>query len=130
MAQPIAGAQRGAVPAGGSGVQQPPKPATGSPGGQPVVPGRSVSTGNRPSVVATSQVPAVPKAPAGPPFQMHGLTEYDRWLKMIAYGDYGSGKTRLLGSAVLVPDMRDVFLIDAEAGDLTIATEELFKDLK
>jgi len=61
---------------------------------------------------------------------MHGLTEYDRWLKMIAYGDYGSGKTRLLGSAVLVPDMRDIFMIDAEAGDLTIATEELFTPLK
>lgn len=61
---------------------------------------------------------------------MHGLGEYDRWLKMIAYGDYGSGKTRLLGSAVLVPDMRDIFFIDAEAGDLTIATEELFDALK
>jgi len=55
---------------------------------------------------------------------MHGLEEYSRWLKMIAYGDYGAGKTRLLGSSVLVPEMRDIFFIDAEAGDLTIVTDE------
>lgn len=40
------------------------------------------------------------------------------------YGDYGSGKTRLMGSAALVPSMRDVLFIDCEAGDLTIATED------
>jgi len=42
----------------------------------------------------------------------------------MAYGDYGTGKTRLVGSAALVPDMRDVLFIDAEAGDLTISTED------
>jgi hypothetical protein len=61
---------------------------------------------------------------------MHGLTEYDRWLKMLVYGDPGVGKTRLAGSAVLVEGMRDIFVVDAEAGDLTIATEALFTVFK
>lgn len=38
------------------------------------------------------------------------------------YGGYGTGKTMLAGSSALVPQMRDVFMIDAEAGGLTIAT--------
>lgn len=41
---------------------------------------------------------------------------------MMIYGGYGSGKTRLAASSVLVPDMRDVLMIDAESGDLTVAT--------
>lgn len=49
---------------------------------------------------------------------------------MIAYGDYGSGKTRLCASACLVPSMRDIFVIDAEAGDLTISTDPEFQPLK
>ena len=42
---------------------------------------------------------------------------------MFVYGGYGTGKTRLMGSAALVPQMRDILMIDAEAGDLTIATD-------
>lgn len=42
---------------------------------------------------------------------------------MLIYGGYGSGKTRLVGSACLVPQMRDVLFLDCEAGDTTIATE-------
>jgi len=49
---------------------------------------------------------------------------------MIAYGDYGVGKTKLVGSAAVVPQMRDILFIDAESGDLTIATEEDDKNYK
>lgn len=87
-----------------------------------------------PAVAATAAKPVVPNAagavpvkstalPQGPAFTIHPLGEYSRWLKMLGYGDYGTGKTRLVGSAVLVPSMRDVLFIDCEAGDLTIATE-------
>jgi hypothetical protein len=59
-----------------------------------------------------------------PPFTIHPLGAYGRWLKGLFYGDYGTGKTRLVGSSVLVPQMRDILFIDCEAGDLTIATED------
>lgn len=62
------------------------------------------------------------------PFQLHALGDYPRWLKMIAYGDYGVGKTRLLGSACMVPAMCDILFIDAEAGDVTIVTEDAFSE--
>jgi len=59
-----------------------------------------------------------------PPFQISSIHNKSRWLKLFVYGNYGTGKTRLAGSAALVPQMRDVLMIDAEAGDLTIATQE------
>lgn len=80
-------------------------------------------------VPAGAAVQGVAK-PVPPPFQMHGLTEYDRWIKMLVYGDPGTGKTRLAGSSCLVPEMRDIFVIDAEAGDLTIASEPVFAAFK
>ncbi len=43
------------------------------------------------------------------------------------YGDYGVGKTYLSGTASLVPEMRDVLIIDAESGDLTLNTEPAFE---
>jgi hypothetical protein len=43
---------------------------------------------------------------------------------MLVYGGYGSGKTRLMGTAAAVPHMQDVLFINAEAGDTTISTEE------
>lgn len=76
-------------------------------------------TPNTPAAIAGAQA----VAPAKPPFVIHELGSYSRWIKMIAYGDYGVGKTRLVASAVLVPQMRDVLFIDCEAGDLTVATE-------
>lgn len=89
----------------------PPKPPA-----QPVQKAASVTQG-------TTQGAVKPAAPVAPPFQIHALGDYDRWLKMLVYGDYGTGKTRVCGSAVTVPQMCDVLFIDAEAGDLTIATE-------
>jgi hypothetical protein len=39
---------------------------------------------------------------------------------MLVYGPYGAGKTRLIGSSVLVPEMQDVLLIDADKGSKTL----------
>jgi len=39
---------------------------------------------------------------------------------MLVYGAYGTGKTTLMGSAVDIPGMRDVLLVDAESGDLAL----------
>lgn len=38
----------------------------------------------------------------------------------LVYGEFGSGKTRFAGSSVMVPSMRDVLVIDIEAGTLTL----------
>jgi hypothetical protein len=38
---------------------------------------------------------------------------------MLAYAEYGVGKTYLMGTAVDVPSMRDVILLNAEGGHLT-----------
>jgi len=76
------------------------------------------------NVTKAAAAPAAPPKPVGPPFQIHSLGQYNRWLKLLGYGAYGSGKTRLMGSAAEVPQMRDVLFIDCEAGDLTIATED------
>lgn len=51
------------------------------------------------------------------------MHEAQRYLKFMVYANYGVGKTALMGSSALVPQMQDVLMIDAEAGDLTIATD-------
>ena len=71
-----------------------------------------------------STAPKVVAAPAAPPFKIQRMADADRWIKMLAYGGYGSGKTRLVGTAAAVPSMRDVLFINAEAGDTTISTEQ------
>ena len=45
----------------------------------------------------------------------------ERYLKVLVYGDYGTGKTRLAGTAAQVADLRDVIFVDVEAGALTLA---------
>lgn len=83
----------------------------------------TIPSGSRTVVAATTNsIPTIP-------FTIQPLSDYVRWLKILIYGDYGSGKTRLAGSAVMVPNMRDVLFIDCEAGDLTIATEPEFHDV-
>lgn len=54
------------------------------------------------------------------PFTITTMQDRDRWLKFLVYGKHGAGKTELAGSAVDVPQMRDVIMIDAESGDLTL----------
>ncbi len=79
-----------------------------------------------------------PKAPAKPvatpvkppPFVIQSHTARDRYLKLMTYGDYGVGKTYLAGTASDVPSMRDVLLINAESGDLTLDHDAYgFKDI-
>ena len=119
MAESTTGAPRGAASPGGAGVPgtaAKPSSAAGNGGAQS---GATVNAGAKPGVV-----PAAPKAPPPPPFLIHSVGEYGRYLKLLAYGDYGTGKTRLVGSSAIVPQMQDVMFIDCEAGDLTIATED------
>ena len=44
----------------------------------------------------------------------------NRLLKFLVYGDYGTGKTRLLGTSCLVPELQDVLYLDSEAGVETL----------
>ena len=45
-----------------------------------------------------------------------------RKINFMVYGESGSGKTRLLGSSVLVPELLPMLLIDVEGGTLTLST--------
>lgn len=56
----------------------------------------------------------------GPEFIIHSNTTITRYLKALVYADYGVGKTYLMGTSVEVPQMRDVLLISAESGELTL----------
>jgi hypothetical protein len=56
----------------------------------------------------------------GAPFVIKGMQERDRWLKMIVYGKPGIGKTELCATAVDLPAMNDVLLLNADRGDMTI----------
>ena len=85
-------------------------------------PGGSVPTGTALLTPSGQAAPKVVEAPKGPPFLIRPVSTLDRYLKLLVYGGYGAGKTRLAGSAVLVPQMRDVLLIDAESGELTLAS--------
>lgn len=55
-----------------------------------------------------------------PSFEIQSNVNAVRYLKALVYGEYGSGKTYLMGSSVQVPQMRDVLLISIEAGELTL----------
>ena len=55
-------------------------------------------------------------------FQIAGISDPTRakYLKMMAYGPPGVGKTSLFGSAVDIPALRDVLLVSAEGGSLVL----------
>ena len=55
-----------------------------------------------------------------PPFQVRPLQKRERYLKLLIYGNFGTGKTHLAGTASEIPAMQDVFLMNAEAGDMTL----------
>lgn len=64
--------------------------------------------------------PAQPKvAPvaAQPFFVARSIDEMVDYQNILIYGDYGSGKTTLAASAVLVPEMCDVLFISVEGGE-------------
>jgi hypothetical protein len=45
------------------------------------------------------------------------------YINMIIYGDPGAGKTRLAGSACVIPNMSPVLLLDWEGGTLSLADD-------
>jgi hypothetical protein len=76
----------------------------------------------------TPSTPPVAKpatqGPAVPPFKIESVATKQRYLKMMVYGDFGVGKTYLLGTSADIPQMCDVLFINAEAGDLTFDADE------
>lgn len=72
--------------------------------------------------------PTPAPAPVAPPFIIHSAKPKAGspapYLKGLIYGTYGSGKTYFGGSAIDVPEMRDVLFIDAEGGSLVINDRE------
>lgn len=48
------------------------------------------------------------------------VKDTNRKINFMVYGESGSGKTRLVGSAVLVPELLPMLLIDVEGGTLTL----------
>ncbi|KKL22035.1 hypothetical protein LCGC14_2439480, partial [marine sediment metagenome] len=55
-----------------------------------------------------------------PAFKIETSHGKSRYFKGLIYGEHGAGKTRLVATSSGVPEMRDVFMIDAEAGDMTL----------
>ena len=72
-------------------------------------------TGNKPKAAVRA-----------PMFRIETVRRRERNLKLLVYGNYGVGKTYLACTALEVPSMRDVLLINAESGDLSV---EEFKNL-
>lgn len=78
----------------------------------------SIPSSNGPVVNATQAQVAQSGAA---PFRISPRRNFnDRYLKMIVYGPFGTGKSTLAASSVDVPTMRDVIMIDAESGDLVL----------
>jgi len=67
---------------------------------------------------------AVQKAVKPPLFRIETVQRRERYLKCLIYGNYGVGKTTLAASANFVPAMRNVIMINAESGDLSIEDHE------
>lgn len=74
----------------------------------------------RPTPVTAPAAPAQAAAPAGPAFRVQSSKNKKRYSNTLLYGDYGVGKTTLAASASDVPEMRDVFFVNAEGGDESI----------
>jgi len=95
----------------------PKKAPAPAPAPMPVVPRPTVTTsGVRPGQVVGSK-PAVRAAA----FKIEPVSRKTRYLKLLVYGPYGVGKTLLSATSALVPIMRDVLIMNAEAGDLTLS---------
>lgn len=78
-----------------------------------------------PAPVSTQSVSNQPASIVNPnlaQFVIRKASEKSRYLKMMIYGDYGTGKTFLAGTAADVKEMSDVLLISIEAGDMSLST--------
>lgn len=69
--------------------------------------------------VAVAPAKAVAKVQP-PPFRLSSLQSRQRYWKMLFFGKHGIGKTELMGSAVDVPGMQDLFIVSAEKGEMTL----------
>lgn len=72
----------------------------------------------------------VKEAVRAPQFRVESAARKERYLKLMIYGNYGVGKTTLAASASEVPSMKDVVLINAEAGDLSLNEEQDIDSIK
>ncbi len=95
--------------------------------------GTAVPGAPKPAQNASATAPSDPSKTAGAarvnaPFQITGMQDRDRYFKGLFYGKHGAGKTELAASAVDVPAMNDVLMIDAESGDQTIADSVRIKN--
>ncbi len=57
-----------------------------------------------------------------PMMGMRPIQSVYNWMNVLIYGPFGDGKTQLVGSAALVPEMRDVLYISLEGGEKTLRT--------
>ena len=62
----------------------------------------------------------IKQAVRAPQFRIETVARKERFLKLLIYGNYGVGKTTLACSALEVPSMNNVLMINAEAGDLSV----------
>lgn len=83
---------------------------------QATVQGKAAASPNQPQATAVAKRP--------PPFQIKPMASRQHHLKLLIYGNYGTGKTHLAGTASEVTQLQDVLLINAEAGDLTLENFE------
>ena len=66
----------------------------------------------------------IKQAVKAPQFRIETVQRRERYLKLLIYGTYGVGKTTLACSALKVPSMNNVIMINAEAGDLSVDQEK------
>lgn len=67
------------------------------------------------------------KPVTAPPFMITPLIQEVRYIKTLFYAKYGEGKTSLAASAVDVAGMRDVLLVNAESGAMSIEEADHIK---
>lgn len=65
---------------------------------------------------------------AAPPFMITPLKTEHKFFKGLFYAKFGDGKTSLAGSAVDVPAMNDVLMINAESGEMSIEEADHIKN--
>lgn len=91
----------------------------------PAKPAAAVAPAVKPADPTKAQTTSqVVKAPS---FQITPMKSRHAWIKCLFYAKYGEGKTSLAGSAVDVPGMTDVLMVNAESGQMSIETAEHIK---
>lgn len=97
-------------------------PKTAGKSAPTVVAKSGIVTKDKPKLGVTTKSPERPKVTPirAPTFKIETAYSKARYIKLLVYGDYGSGKTWLTSTSVAVREMQDVLMIDAEAGDMTL----------